>query len=125
MFKHQTDKKTYFYPMKVLVLFISFLMSSLAISSQTDKDLASKHYNDGAKLIGEKKFKEAIAEFDQAIAIVPKFPEAIFSKGTCLLMMKQNDAACQYFQQAAQMGYEPAKKYQTKYCPNQPKTKNK
>lgn len=125
LFINPTNKKPYFCSMKNLVVLFALLLTSLTSWSQTDNEKAGNFYNEGTKLIGEKKFKEAIAEFDKAISIIPRFPEAIFNKGNCLLMLKQNNEACQLIQQSAEMGYEPAKNYHSKYCLNSTKNKGK
>ena len=109
--------------MKNFVFLLLILFLSQNSWAQTENEVAGNYYNEGTKLIGEKKFKEAIVQFDQAIAIIPHFPEAIFNKGTCLLILKENNEACNYISQSAQMGYEPAIKYKNKYCLKQSQKK--
>jgi len=78
--------------------------------AQTDKEKAFAHYQYGVILLDEgvSKHKDEVFarshdEMTQALAAVPRFPEAIFGDGLALAHLKQDDAAKQRFQQFAEM----------------------
>ena len=60
-------------------------------------DEASKHTSDGAKLVEEEKYEDAIKEFDQAIEIYPDYAEAFNRRGVAYLYLGQNERAIQDF----------------------------
>lgn len=121
----QQPIKNYFCAMKIalatFLFFASFTILNAQTVNTTTSEKAGNYYNEGTRLIGEKKFKEAIVEFDQAMKLMPNFPEALFGKGTCLLMLNQKKEACSCIENSAKMGYQPARNYYTKYCADQRK----
>jgi tetratricopeptide (TPR) repeat protein len=64
---------------------ISAIIGMIAVTSVAAQD-ATALYNEGVKLKGEKKSKEAIAKFEQAISLKPDYYDAIYELGWC-----QND----------------------------------
>jgi len=106
--------------MKNLLLLLSLLIASIAFSQnneQVDKAY-NKFYNEGTTYIGEKKFKEALQFFNEAIALKKNSAEAIFARGTCYLMLNERDKACIDFNAAKALKLTSAEEYIKKYCEN-------
>lgn len=80
------------------------------------QDSYSTLYNKGVEEIGNKRYAEAEVLFSKAIKLKPDFAEAVFAKGTCLLMMEERDKACIEFEKASALGWKPANEYIEKYC---------
>lgn len=106
--------------MKNILLILTFFIAATASSQnkiEEDKTY-SKLYNDGTTLIGEKKFKEALKLFNDAINLKKTSAEAIFARGTCYLMLNERDKACVDFNTAKTLKLIASEEYIKKYCEN-------
>ena len=92
------------------------VLNAKSQSKIDDSQLYSKLYNEGTTLIGEKKFKEALALFNSAIELKKSSAEAIFARGTCYLMLNERDKACADFNSAKTLKLTAAEEYILKYC---------
>lgn len=72
--------------------FIPAIIGLIAVTSVAAQD-ATALYNEGIKLKGEKKSKEAIARFEQAISLKQDYYDAIYELGWCLNDNKNYTAA--------------------------------
>ncbi len=97
-------------------IFIGLMLLAGSISAQNNADKISTLYNEGVKLIGERKFEDARKKMDAAVQLKADYTEAIFARGTCSLMLEEREKACYDFSKAAAMGWKPAKEYIEKYC---------
>jgi hypothetical protein len=97
-------------------IFIGLMLLAGSVSAQNNADKISTLYNEGVKLIGERKFEEARKKLDASILLKADYTEAIFARGTCSLMLKEREKACYDFSKASAMGWKPAKEYVEKYC---------
>lgn len=107
--------------MKNILFILTFFIATTASSqNKIDEDKTySKLYNDGTVLIGEKKFKEALQMFNNAIALKKTSAEAIFARGTCYLMLNERDKACVDFNTAKNLKLTASEEYIKKYCGNE------
>ena len=97
-------------------ILLGLLCFSGLLSAQSNSDKMSTFYNEGVKLIGERKFEDARKKMDAAIQLKADYTEAIFARGTCSLMLEEREKACYDFSKASSMGWKPAKEYIEKYC---------
>ena len=97
-------------------ILIGLILLVGSVSAQNNTDKISTLYNEGAKLIGERKFEEARKKMDAAVQLKADYTEAIFARGTCSLMLEDREKACYDFSKASSMGWKPAKEYIEKYC---------
>ena len=97
-------------------IFIGMMLLAGSISAQNNADKISTLYNEGVKLIGERKFEDARKKMDAAVQLKADYTEAIFARGTCSLMLEEREKACYDFSKASAMGWKPAKEYVEKYC---------
>jgi hypothetical protein len=95
---------------------IGLILLSGSVSAQNNADKISTLYNEGVKLIGDRKFDEARKKMDAAVQLKADYTEAIFARGTCSLMLEEREKACNDFLKASAMGWKPAKEYVEKYC---------
>jgi hypothetical protein len=95
---------------------IGLILLSGSVSAQNNADKISTLYNEGVKLIGDRKFDEARKKMDAAVQLKADYTEAIFARGTCSLMLEEREKACNDFSKASTMGWKPAKEYVEKYC---------
>ncbi len=104
--------------MKNILIILTFFIASTATSqNKIDEDKTyNKLYNDGTALIGEKKFKEALQLFNDAIELKKTSAEAIFARGTCYLMLNERDKACADFNTAKTLKLAASEEYIRKYC---------
>ena len=68
--------------------------------SVCDQNLADAHSNRGGALQGLKRYDEAVASYDRAIALQPDHAAAHFNRGTALLEVKRHDEALASFDRA-------------------------
>jgi tetratricopeptide (TPR) repeat protein len=76
----------------------------------------SKQYNDAVRLMGSQNFSDAIVILDQAIAAKSDYPEALFARGQCFLMLGKRDEACRDFSLSKAASWKAADEYLEKYC---------
>ena len=67
------------------------------------------YYNLGVAYSRVEKYKEASAQFSNAIRIDPKFPEAHGALAVSCYMLKQYDAAWEHAKTAKKLGYDVPK----------------
>ncbi len=101
---------------KISQILFGLILLSLSASAQDKSTLISTLYNDGVRLIGEKKYAEARLKMDEAIRLKSDYAEAVFARGTCSLMLQERDKACLDFSKASALGWKPANEYIQKYC---------
>ena len=101
---------------KYTLIFIGMMLIAGSISAQNNAEKISTLYNEGVKLIGERKFEDARKKMDTAVQLKADYTEAIFARGTCSLMLEEREKACYDFSKASSMGWKPAKEYVEKYC---------
>jgi len=82
----------------------------MVAQAQGDKNIALAHYQFGAVLVNEGRdkhkdelFSRAHDELTKALAVVAKFPAAIFADGQALAYLKQDDAAKARFEEFVKM----------------------
>jgi tetratricopeptide (TPR) repeat protein len=68
-------------------------------ASQDNFDKAITYYNNGNNLLNSGKLEEALASYNQAIEVNPKFIEALNNKGTVLAKMGKVDESLETFEQ--------------------------
>jgi Tfp pilus assembly protein PilF len=66
----------------------------------------------------QKKYREALADYQHALEINPNSSESYFNRGVCYYYTEKKDSACIDWKRAANMGYENAKNYAEKFCQN-------
>ncbi len=69
-----------------------------------DKKNYEAYYYRGCTRINAKKYKEAIADFEAAIALKPDYADAYFNIGKTYFIMNDEDKACEYYKLADQYG---------------------
>ena len=72
---------------------------------------AEMHYNAGVKLMDQGKLKEAIAEYDEAIRLNPKYALAYNNRGSAYYELGQYERAIQDFDEAIRLNPEFAGAY--------------
>jgi hypothetical protein len=97
-------------------ILFGLLLCAISVSAQSKSTMISTLYNDGVKLIGEKKYAEARIKLDEAVRMKGDYAEAVFARGTCSLMLDERDKACLDFVKASSQGWKPADEYIKKYC---------
>jgi hypothetical protein len=104
--------------MKKILVLLCLSLSAIGglMAQQARADQYSKLYNDGVKELGEKRYREAVLLFNQALQLKPDYREAQFARGQCFLMLNERDKACVDFAISYKAGWEPAKEYLDKYC---------
>jgi len=68
-------------------------------------------YNEGAKLLGEEKYKEAVAPFTKALSIDPTFPEPMVGIGKAQLALEDYQGAAVTFTRALDLDAESVDAY--------------
>lgn len=64
----------------------------------------------------EKRFSEAIQDFDLALILVPGYAEVYFYRGLSHLELNANKKACEDFTEAYNLGFKKAMKLIVKHC---------
>ncbi len=72
-------------------------------------DLAVPYYGRGMALEGQSKNEEALADYEKAVAIDPKYTDAICQRGIMYILKGQKDKGCMDLQKAKKQGSEKAK----------------
>lgn len=72
-------------------------------------DLAVPYYGHGMALQGEGKQEEALADFEKAVSIDPKYAEAICERGLALIGKGVKDKGCMDLRKAKTLGNDKAK----------------
>lgn len=69
-----------------------------------DKHNYEAYYYRGCTRINAKRYHEAIADFEEAIALKPDYADAYFNIGKTYYLMNNEDKACEYYKLADQYG---------------------
>lgn len=77
--------------------------SSVSLTTLTAPPAARKHYDKGVGFLLRKRFPDAVKEFEQALAIYPKYATAESEYGRALEEMGRVDDAKQHYLAAAEM----------------------
>ncbi len=72
-------------------------------------DLALPYYGRGMALENQSKNEEALADYEKAVSIDPKYTEAICQRGIMYIAKGQKDKGCMDLQKAKKQGNEKAK----------------
>jgi tetratricopeptide (TPR) repeat protein len=106
---------------KLVLLTFSVLLTSLVFGQNNKNANPGALYNQAVELIGKQSYEEAVILLEKSIQIKPDYAEAIFAKGTCLLMLNKRSQACDDFNLALRYNHQQASEYIQKYCKRQPK----
>jgi len=71
---------------------------------QYDKSNYEAYYLRGCAKINEKKYKDAIADLNQAIELKPDYADAYFNIGRVYFLLNDEEKACEYYKLADQYG---------------------
>ena len=69
-----------------------------------DKHNYEAYYYRGCAKANAKKYEEAIADFEKAVALKPDYADAYFNMGRVYYMMQDEDKACEYYKLADKYG---------------------
>ena len=69
-----------------------------------DKNNFEAYYYRGCAKVNAKKYKEAIADFEQAVKLKPDYADAYFNLGRTYYILQDEDKACEYYKLADQYG---------------------
>lgn len=83
---------------------------------QIKPDFPIAYFNRGNLYLNQKKFSDAIADYNKAIALKPDYAKAFYNRGNAEYFSGNRPQACKNWQQAAQMGFEPATVQFKKAC---------
>ncbi len=84
---------------KLLLLFFTlFLLVLSTISCSRIK--STKYFEDGKRLLKQKKYEEAISSFENCLSLEPKTHQAAEAIGICYGEMKDYARAAEYFERA-------------------------
>jgi tetratricopeptide (TPR) repeat protein len=98
---------------KFLPLALLLISTNTALGQSSDY---SKNYNDAVRLMGSKKYEDAIVMLDEAIAAKSEYAEALFARGQCFLMLGKREEACRDFSLSKAANWKAANEYIEKYC---------
>lgn len=66
--------------------------------------------------IQQRKFIDAVKEFDKCLEIYPNYPEALYNRGITYIQLNQQKLACADIKKAADLGYQRAYYLLNTYC---------
>lgn len=69
-----------------------------------DKHNFEAYYYRGCAKANAKKYEEALADFENAVALKPDYADAYFNMGRVYYMMQDEDKACEYYKLADKYG---------------------
>lgn len=69
-----------------------------------DKGNYEAYYYRGCVKINQKKYKEALADLEQAVALKPDYADAYFNIGRTYILLNDEDKACEYYKLAQKYG---------------------
>ena len=81
-----------------------------------DKNNYEAFYFRGCSRVNQRKYQEAIADFEQATQLKPDYADAYFNIGITYHLLKDEDSACVYYKLADQHGRPNMEDY-LKRCP--------
>src|SRR5262245_24875059 len=89
--------------MKRLLLIVVPLLLTLASTATAQHSQAKKYVKHGVELFGKNDLAGAIAEYDRAITLDPKFAEAYFNRGKAKRAGGDLDGAIEDYELAAEI----------------------
>lgn len=78
--------------------------STLTKAIRYDKGNYEAYYYRGCARINMQKYEEAVADFEQAVALKHDYADAYFNLGRTYYLMHDEDKACENYKLAAQYG---------------------
>ena len=69
-----------------------------------DKSNYEAYYYRGCAKVNERKYKDALADFEKAIELKPDYADAYFNMGRTYYLLDDKDKACEYYKLAAKYG---------------------
>ena len=91
---------------KLLLRYSKFDEAEEALTKaiQYDKNNFEAYYYRGCAKVNATKYKEAIADFEQAVELNPGYADAYFNLGNTYFLMHDEDKACEYYRLAEKYG---------------------
>ena len=91
---------------KLMMTYSKFAEAEAAFDKaiQYDKNNYEAFYLRGCAKINEKKYKDAIADFEKAIELKPDYADAYFNIGRAYFLLHDEEKACEYYKLADQYG---------------------
>ena len=77
---------------------------TLTKAIQYDKHNFEAYYYRGCAKVNEKRYKDAISDFEKAVEIKPDYADAYFNLGRTYYLMNEEDKACEYYKLADKYG---------------------
>ena len=77
---------------------------TLTKAIQYDKHNFEAYYYRGCAKVNEKRYKDAISDFEKAVEIKPDYADAYFNLGRTYYLMNVEDKACEYYKLADKYG---------------------
>ena len=69
-----------------------------------DKNNFEAYYYRGCAKVNERKYQEAIADFEKAVELKPDYADAYFNLGRTYYLLNDEDKACENYKLAAKYG---------------------
>ena len=91
---------------KLLLRYSKFQEAEEALTKaiRYDKNNFEAYYYRGCAKVNEKKYQEAIADFEKAIELKPDYADAYFNLGRTYYLLNDEDKACENYKLAAKYG---------------------
>ncbi|MGC4042077.1 MAG: tetratricopeptide repeat protein [Flavobacterium sp.] len=89
------------------IIFSLFLLASATMFSQVDYSIvydASEFIKNGVKLHDDKKFEEALKEYDKVDELDPEYPDAQYEKAMTLFNLDKKDLLYEHFEKLSKDG---------------------
>ena len=103
---------------KLMMVYSQFEKAEEALDKaiKYDKSNYEAYYNRGCARINRKKYKEAIEDLEEAIALKPDYADAYFNIGRVYFLLNEEEKACEYYKLAAKYGRQNLEDY-LRACP--------
>ncbi len=69
-----------------------------------DKSNYEAYYHRGCVKVNQKRYKDAIADFEKAVELNPNYADAYFNLGKTYFLLNDEDKACEYYKLAEKHG---------------------
>ena len=91
---------------KLMMTYSKFAEAEAAFDKaiQYDKNNYEAYYLRGCAKINEKKYKDAITDFEKAIELKPDYADAYFNIGRVYFLLNDEEKACEYYKLADHYG---------------------
>lgn len=91
---------------KLLLRYSKFQEAEEALTKaiRYDKNNFEAYYYRGCAKVNEKKYQEAIADFEKAVELKPDYADAYFNLGRTYYLLNDEDKACENYKLAAKYG---------------------